>query len=42
MSVEGAILDGSYTNKALKVQNVTVEEYDNGFGPDPFKEITFD
>lgn len=40
--VEGPMLTGSYTNQAIKVDNVTVDEYDNGFGTDPFKDITFD
>ncbi len=49
--LEGQVLDGSYTNQAIKVQTVTVDDFDNGFlvpdgsggftGPD-FQDITFD
>ncbi len=44
--MEGPILDGSYTNKAIKVEQVTVDDFDNGFdstiAPDGFQDITFD
>ena len=45
--MEGPVLDGSYTNKAMKVEQVTVDEFDNGFdptgtNPNAFQEITFD
>lgn len=42
--MEGPVLDGSYTNKAMKVEQVTVENYQPGFDSDPgnFKEISFD
>ena len=44
ITTEGVILNGSTTNKSLKVANVTVEEYVNGFDsePDGFKELNFD
>ena len=44
--LEGSLLDGSYTNKAIKVEQVTVDDFDNGFdstiAPDGFQDITFD
>ncbi len=44
--LEGSLLDGSYTNQAIKVNTVTVDDFDNGFdstiAPDGFMDITFD
>lgn len=44
ITTEGVILNGSTTNKSLKVDKVTVEEYENGFDSEPggFKELNFD
>lgn len=44
--MEGPVLEGSYTNKAVKVNSVTVDDFDQGFddtiAPDGFQDITFD
>ncbi|MCQ2118684.1 MAG: hypothetical protein MJY84_02040 [Bacteroidales bacterium] len=43
----GVILEGSYTNKAIKVNQVTVDEFDPGFVDGsgnviPFQDISFE
>lgn len=44
--LEGRVLNGSYTNQAIKVQTVTVDDFDNGFdstiAPDGFQDISFE
>ena len=47
LEMESAVLDGSYTNKAIKVATVEVEDYAPGFvdgsgNEIPFQDITFD
>lgn len=43
MAQTESILEGSDTNKPMKVQNVTVEDYHDGFETQGgFQEITFD
>lgn len=43
LETSGAILTGSVTSCAIKVQNVTVEEYSAGFNEagNDFKDISF-
>lgn len=42
LDLESCILDGSLTSKPIMVQDVTVEDYVNGFGANAFEEINFD
>lgn len=44
VEMDSTILTGSVTTMKIKVQNVTVDEYDNGFATETngFKEIGFD
>lgn len=40
--VESALLKGSVTDKPILVQDVTVEDFKNGFGTSGFEELNFD
>lgn len=39
---ESPILAGSLTAVPVKVKNVRVHDYDNGFGDNPFADVSFD
>ncbi len=42
ISLEGQILTGSYTKSPIKLNEVTVDDFDNGFGDEPFKDISLE
>lgn len=46
VDLSGTILTGSLTSVPIKINEVTVEDFENGFDatayPDGFKDITFD